>query len=416
MVSPVRILARWASAVVAGLTVTIGAGVAAHAAPSSSAGWSIEPTPTPAFAGVAVLSSVSCGSPRACIAVGYHLDVVGAPVPLAEQWNGSRWAIQRTPDPRGATSSFLFGVSCATPRSCAAVGSVTGGTTGTVPLVERWNGIRWTIERVSGPIRRVRRDVGYLAAVSCPSQSVCAAVGYVGNSNGTAGMALAERWTRARGWTVDPAPSPAGAGAAFLSGVSCSSARRCTAVGDLTTRAGASATLAERRTPDGWKIQPTPTPAAATLVQLTGVSCPSRSFCTAAGFFEAAGIDVMLAERWNGGRWVIGHTRYPAGAREVELADVSCPSASSCTAVGYLNDTSGLDAPLAERWTRRGWTIQPTPAIGNSANAADAILTGVSCPSATRCTAVGTITALAGTGIALAEGDVTRSMRGTRSG
>ncbi|MGH2883398.1 MAG: hypothetical protein ACRDPA_12005, partial [Solirubrobacteraceae bacterium] len=238
---PVRILARWGLAIVAGLAMTIGAGDTAHAAPGSSASWSVEPTPTPAFAGVTVLSSVSCGSPRACIAVGYYLDVVGAPVPLAEQWNGSRWAIQPTPDPRGATSSFLFGVSCATPRSCAAVRSVTGATTGTVPLAERWNGIRWTIQRISGPIRRVRRDVGYL----------------------------------------------------------------------------------------------------------TALSCPSRSFCTAAGFFEAAGIDVMLAERWNGARWMIGHTRYPAGARDVELADVSCPSASSCTAVGYLNDISGLDAPLA---------------------------------------------------------------------
>lgn len=50
--------------------------------------------------------------------------------------------------------------------------------------------------------------------------------------------------------------------------------------------------------------------------------------------------------------------------------------------------------------------ILATPAVGNPANEADATLTGISCPAATRCTAVGTITPLTGAGIALAEGDV----------
>lgn len=60
---------------------------------------------------------------------------------------------------------------------------------------------------------------------------------------------------------------------------------------------------------------------------------------------------------------------------------VSCTSASACTAVGYRIDSGGKQRPLAERWNGRQWTVQPTPGTGS--------LTSVSCPSASACLAVG---------------------------
>ncbi|MGZ4176972.1 MAG: hypothetical protein ACXVUX_12225 [Solirubrobacteraceae bacterium] len=345
-----------------------------------------------------MLSDVACASPDACTAVGYAVNAAGVPAPLVERWNGNRWTIQRSVVPARATSTFLFGVSCPAARSCTAVGSVTRATGGTVPLAERWTGSRWLSERISPLPRRPRGEVGYLGAVSCPTRGFCAAVGYVGNLQGTRGRTVAERWTRARGWTLDAAPAPGGAQAAFLSGVSCPSVRRCAAVGFSTGRSGAGAALAERWNPAGWAIQRIPTPAAAAVVQLNGVACPSPSSCTAVGSFQVAGIEVLLTERWDGSRWVIGHPRYPAGAREVRLSGVSCPTASACTAVGSFTDTAGLDEPLAERWTPRGWAIQRTPAPDGAAGPANAELAAVSCGSAVRCLAVGSLTALSGGG------------------
>ena len=332
------------------------------------------------------------------MAVGYAVNAAGAPAPLAERWNGARWIIQAVPAPRGATSSFLFGVSCATARTCTAVGSATRHTTGTVALAERLARDRWTIERLPRPARRARREVDYLAAVSCPRATSCTAVGYAGDAAGTAGRPLAARFTGAHGWAVSTVPIPVATRAAFLSGVSCPSLQSCAAVGFRTTRAGAQAALAERLTRAGWALEPIPTPAAATAVQLTGIACASPRACTAAGYFQAGGIDVLLTERFDGARWVVGRPRYPAGAREVQLTDVACPSAVACTAVGSFTDVAGLDQPLAEHWTPRGWTIQSTPTLGTLADPVDAPLAGVSCPSPARCVAVGSATPLDGEG------------------
>lgn len=379
---------------VAGLAVVEPAG----AAPA----WSVTPAPSPPLASAAVLSSVSCPSPQACFAVGYDLDAAGAPVALVERWNGTRWTIQATPGLPGATSGFLFGVSCATPRSCSAVGSVTRGRR-TDALVERLSGARWRLEPAPVAARPSRPQVTYLAAVACPSSRVCTAVGYAGNRGGTSGAILAARWTRAGGWVTQPTSPPPGVQAAFLSGVSCPAVMDCTAVGSLITHSGSGATLAERWTPAGWRHVPTPTPGGATSVQLTGVSCPVPSFCTAVGYFDTAGIDVMLAERWDGTRWSIGRPRYPRGARAARFAEVSCPSPRSCTAVGSLNDIEGLDAPLAEHWSPHGWAVQPTPAVGTPAAQAGAELGGVSCRGLSRCVAVGDVSPLSGTGSVLAE-------------
>lgn len=73
----------------------------------------------------------------------------------------------------------------------------------------------------------------------------------------------------------------------------------------------AGATLAERRTAGVWHSVRIPTPRGAAAVQLTGVACAASSFCFAVGYFTAAGVDVMLAGRGDGTRWVIGRARYP---------------------------------------------------------------------------------------------------------
>ncbi len=90
------------------------------------------------------------------------------------------------------------------------------------------------------------------------------------------------------------------------------------------------------------------------------------------------------------GGWTVETTANP-GSHFNQLQGVSCTSATACTAVGFdgLNATGGNEArsTLAERWNGTSWTVQPTP---NTSGASSGIgLLSVSCVSATSCTAVG---------------------------
>src|SRR5215475_4854753 len=58
------------------------------------------------------LNTVACASASACIATGAYIDSSGAFQPLAERWNGTRWAIQPTPHLAGGAMGLLIGVAC----------------------------------------------------------------------------------------------------------------------------------------------------------------------------------------------------------------------------------------------------------------------------------------------------------------
>ena len=134
--------------------------------------WSIQQTAQVAGAGATDLSSVSCTSPSACIAVGASFDpALSDETPLIERWNGISWSVQTTPDPR-AEPSELNGVSCTSSRACIAVGG-TNANDRPQPLVERWDGVSWSIERVPSA------HSAALQAVSCTSNVVCTALGTI---------------------------------------------------------------------------------------------------------------------------------------------------------------------------------------------------------------------------------------------
>ena len=135
------------------------------------------------------------------------------------------------------------------------------------------------------------------------------------------------------------------------------SASACTAVGDHKNGAGAFVTFAERWNGRRWAIQATPNPPGGLTSSLFGVSCASASACTAVGDYKnGAGTFVTFAERWDGRRWAIQTTPNPPGAHHSSLFGVSCASASACTAVGdYTSDAGGVTtATLAERVERDG--------------------------------------------------------------
>jgi hypothetical protein len=326
-----------------------------------------------AFAG---LAAVSCTSASGCTAAGNADGINGGEQALAERWNGQKWAAQTTSNPRVAQPNVLSGVSCATTSQCETVGAVISlndpaGEFG-APIAAHWNGSRWAQQHPSSfPGSRASS----LTAVSCSSATACTAVG--GKSDATLNGAFAERWNGHR-WAGQHLPNPtkgqfAGIGR-FLASVSCSSASACTAVGGYTPSIPTDSpqnTLAERWNGKQWAIQATPVLATTVFesAQLAGVSCPARRVCVAVGQGPNGG---ALAERWNGSKWTVRHL-----AGHGLLTGVSCTSASACTAVG---------GNLAERWNGSTWVSQHL-AVPTGAAAIE--VQAVACSSRHACTAVG---------------------------
>ncbi len=138
--------------------------------------WSVEPTPGSVPSN---LSSVSCTSRTACTAVGSSSNRA-----LAERWNGSEWMIQHVPGP----IQFLYGVSCSTKTACAAVGAYAGAAR-VVTLAEHWNGSNWSPQTIASPLGNAPN---LLYGVACASPRACTAVGMYSS---TSELPLAERYS-----------------------------------------------------------------------------------------------------------------------------------------------------------------------------------------------------------------------------
>jgi hypothetical protein len=230
---------------------------------------------------------VSCTSATACTAVGYYrAGPGGLAVPLAESWNGTAWTIQQVPSPAGGTSIVLDSVSCLSPSSCTAVGDYTraGAPLG---LAERWNGTTWAIQATAA-------GDDTLYGVSCGSATTCTAVGD-SYSLASGLSALAESW-RDGTWKVQRTPFVPGVFTS-LYGVSCRSPRACAAVGGYTTGSGLAVPLAEAWNGTAWTLQATPRPRGGTDSVLAGVSRgPAAGFTAVGSHLSGAQLSTTLAE------------------------------------------------------------------------------------------------------------------------
>jgi hypothetical protein len=170
--------------------------------------------------------------------------VAGGSAPQLNQvlhWNGRRWSLVsvRTPSRFGE----LFGLSCAAPASCWAVGAyviIGSGSFNQLTALNQalhWNGRRWS--RVATPNQdgTSQGSGNELTGVGCTSPADCWAVGSSGNVFGrVAGIELnqALHWN-GRKWSLVAVPDPGGTGGFvadnLLLGVSCASAASCWAVG-----------------------------------------------------------------------------------------------------------------------------------------------------------------------------------------
>jgi hypothetical protein len=317
--------------------------------------WRIQPTPDPDPANEALradntLAGVSCTSSKVCVAVGEYnpssfspdgIHTVLVAMPLAERWNGVRWSLLTFPSlPSGARAGGLSAVSCTSSRICMAVGSSTDFS----PLImfaERWDGTSWSAESMPKP---VGATYPFVSGLSCTSSTFCTAVGsYLGAGPD---QPFAERWDGSA-WSLEPLPQVAAPVDTELSSVSCTSPSACIAVGQYSTFPfqGTYKSLAERWDGTSWSVQSARN-ASGGFNELAGVSCTSSRACTAVGDTNH---QQPLVERWDGTNWSLERTPSAGGTR---LAAVSCTSSAICTAVSNTvrgNDVAEQSAPAGAK-------------------------------------------------------------------
>jgi hypothetical protein len=178
---------------------------------------------------------------------------------------------------------------------------------------------------------------------------------------------------------------------AVLSGISCPQLSTCWAVGYRGQNPSVGGTLAMRWSErhQAWQRVPTPNPGVASESSFNGVSCPTATSCMAVGAAETAPPSLKVAgltEHWNGHHWSIKSLPTPHRYPSSNLWAVSCPARRDCIAVGsYVpHPPAGSSKVLIEQWDGSAWSVMTAPSGLPSSD-----LFGVSCASSTSCFAVG---------------------------
>lgn len=422
------------------------------------------------------LSSISCPDTADCVAVGQSRDTADTAAPMAATLGDGSWTSTALPTPTGGVdASSDLSVSCFAPAACVAVGDTSSGafvstlaagswTSAALPSVpsgdqsrvndvactaveaclavgnerfvprseaisETLDGTGWSAARVdvTGP-----PDAG-LQAVACADASACVAAGDYTDDQSQAGI-LAEQlhggtWTPTIPAPPDTDPEPVGIACPSLAwclavvktdhGVfadeyadgtwtatklpldiqavdsvsppSCPAVGRCMIAASYTTPGNVSSYVAANLAADTWTTTPLSRPAGAwnQVFDLT-LSCPSVDWCASTGTFNDDNGGGMLAQTLNHGVWSVARITAPSGAAAPSLSGLSCPTAGACVAVGRdANDVSQVWQPIVATLSAGAWHGIRLPLPADSWNAS---LAAVSCVSATACMAVGTHT------------------------
>ena len=362
---------RGIAAVVLAMALVAATALPAYAAPQ----WLIVPSPSPVAQPSGSLAGIACPTATVCF-------IVGGDSPMAERSNGSTWTLVALPKPAGTDVARLWGIACPTATSCFAVGFAQVISTGNEKtLIEHWNGSSWAIQTSPNPAG----ETNLLRSISCPSPTSCFAIG--SNQSGSTQQAMIVHWN-GTAWAVQPSVNPAGSTFKDLRGIACPSTTNCFAVGSL--EAGPSSTpFGEHWNGSAWSLATFVKPAGATLTMLNAVHCPTTTSCFTVGSAQTNSTVKTLIEHWNGTAWSITASPNASGVPSSALLGVTCPSATSCVAVGETNPTAGIQGAgntLAERMTGTTWTIVGSP---NPATDKGSSLAAVACPAAAHCFAAG---------------------------
>lgn len=336
-------------------------------------------TPTSGFA------DAWCTSTSNCVAVGSYNNADGEQEAQIKTGTGSSWSEMIAPAPSGSLASTLTSVTCTSSSACMAVGAYEAEDKVWKTLAMRWNGTAWSVTATSNPSGAL---YSRLSGVACGSESSCQAVGSYINEKGTE-LSIAYKWNGVS-WSQVTVPMPSGAEASRLRSVGCVSSSSCTAVGSQHGSAGGHKTFVINWNGTAWAHVATPNVAEATAQDLADIACSSSSSCMAVGAYQTQEETIKtMTMRWNGSSWWIVAAPNPGGMFD-SLTAVACPSSSICLAIGTYEGSRGV-LPMAVSWDGSSWTQGNVEELTEDSDADifDTSLGGVSCSSTTDCVAVG---------------------------
>lgn len=228
-----------------------------------------------------------------------------------------------------------------------------------------------------------------IADMDCPTSDFCAATGAYSSSRDDYDHGLLA--VRSNGvWQVVGESSPEGRGGIVVSkasspnlgqtrSISCPVAGFCAAIGRSEVPGELERGVVAVLRDGSWTVQEPPLPQYATWTAFRSVSCWAVDECAVVGYSNrGAVIEVLHGQEWSA---VSDVDSFGAGGN---LLDIECDSAGTCTAAGYA---SGAPALIASNRTGQ-WQAETLATPADAARGAD--FSSISCPTQTTCTAVGT--------------------------
>jgi hypothetical protein len=345
----------------------------AAAAVTSGSGATFKIVPSPNPGTFPTLLGVGASSASDAWTVGYYADSTNSTFfSLAEHWNGSAWAVVSTPNPFG-NENVLSAVADLSPANVWAVGHSVDTSNYynevTQPLIEHWNGTRWSAVPAA-----TDSSVGdTLSGVAAVSATDVWAVGshFDATIGGSAG--LIEHWNGTR-WSIVPSPTSA----SNLTSVAVISSSDVWVTGEAGLQP-----IFEHWNGKTWSAFSGP-PVSAAYVAVTGITAVSSTDVWAVGTTRAPGRRPAppyqtLAEHWDGQKWSIVASPDPVAGNNVFI-QAAAISGSDVWAVGYDYGATGGASPLLANWDGTKWnTVQAPVPSGTQYNqlaAAAALPTG----------------------------------------
>jgi hypothetical protein len=279
---------------------------------------------------------------------------------LTQHWDGSAWTVVPSPG-NPAVNSVLDGVTVAGAQQAWAVGTAGCPADQSRTLTEYWNGSAWSV--VPSPNGGVAGNhFSTLQAVTAISPGDVWAVGtQAGIRNKVpVSVPLIEHWNGTR-WSIAPAPKAA---LGVLESVSATSASDVWAVG--AGQQNGQSTVALHFDGSSWKLVTVPAPPG-TTGGLSGVKALSATDAWAVGesFPNAGGNGKILTDHWNGTSWQVVNAPPVGGPGALSaLSSVDAAPGTGVWAVGFwVTATAGNSVVL--HWTGTAWAQQTTPSSSN---------------------------------------------------
>ena len=344
------------------------------------------------------ISAVAAPAAGSSVAVGWYSNGSIDLALVDIQTNGA-WLPYVVPMPSGVNQngSKLNAVSCPSTGVCVAAGWYDANSGYQQPLIVSLSS--GALSAVAGPLPSGANSVpdASLTAVSCASTTVCAAAGtYADSSSDTQGVL---EMLSSGTWTATQAPLPGDAATnpgVTLSGLTCPSTTVCEAVGAYTNTSSYSSPssgLVDNLSSGTWAATEAPAPSGSSAedgVDLSGISCPSTSSCVAVGYYVQSGntYNSALAEVLSSGSWTGANLPLPSNAEALFSMSkaVTCTGVGACVAIGMYHDTTGYQYAMSDTLASGSWsTVEAAVPSGAFTTSLDA----ATCTSSTSCVAVG---------------------------